>query len=98
MTQKYNQFRILNYDLSNGSVEVFWYDEDAGPINEQQIYLINHSLPIEVETANMDRETLYKYLIIEAPRTVPVMPEWIKEEAKNTSIDWQQTKNIVIHK
>lgn len=96
MSQNYNNFRVINYDQSAGTVEVAWYDDtQPGPIGNQILGLLNHKLPIELETENWDKATLLTYLLPERPQGIPAIPEWVKSEADHTRIDFFPKGRII---
>lgn len=97
MSQNYNNFRIINYNPSSGNVEVAWYDDTVGgPIEDQLLGLLNHQMPIELETETWTKAQLLTYLLPERPQGIPEFPSWLTDEAEHTRIDFYPIGKIVI--
>ncbi len=96
MSQNYNNFRVINYNQAKGEAEVAWYDDtQPGPISDQILGLINHQMPIELETENWTKAQLLTFLLPERPQNIPDFPSWLIDEAEHTRIDFFPIGKII---
>jgi len=86
MAQVYNQFRVLNYSIKEGSLEVIWYDKDsATPPKQQRTLRRSHKIPNEAIDNNWDRATLTNFFADQVEDVMDV-PQWAIDEANNTKV------------
>ncbi len=96
MSQDYNNFRIINYNQASGDVEVAWYDDtQPGPIENQRLGLLNHQMPIELETETWTKGQLLTFLLPERPQGIPDFPSWLTDEAEHTRVDFHPVGKII---
>jgi len=82
--QVYNNFRVINYDIPRGDIELAWYD-DTKPLAGQHILTLNHKIPLEAELNNWTRADFLTWFINEVEDVADV-PQWAKDEAAKTRI------------
>lgn len=96
MSQNYNNFRVVSYDQAHGSIELAWYDDtQPGPIGDQSLGLLNHFVPIELETENWTKAQLLTFLLPERPQGIPDLPNWLTREADRTRLDTTPRAKII---
>ncbi len=101
MAQVYNNFRVVDYEISTGHIAVVWYDDtrDGGgqlvtPIRQQYLLRRAHKIPIEAEQNNWTRADLLQFLLLEI-EDVADIPQWAIDEAGKTRAEERYTVEII---
>lgn len=84
MAQVYNNFRVIDYDISRGEMTLGWYNDQL-PIDDQFILTLGHKIPVEAEVNNWTRAEYLAWFINEVEDVADV-PQWAQDEARVTRI------------